>query len=76
MWSGDGGEVSWAGANIHAWQYRHNGGADLLFCDGHVKWYIQSVLKNSQYFPSNGNWYGNNGWNYDWPFAINPAVSY
>ncbi|MCL5408983.1 MAG: hypothetical protein M1135_03070 [Candidatus Omnitrophica bacterium] len=75
------------GISIAQWQYRHSGGADLLFCDGHVKWYPKSILENSQMYEyssyaynatatTNPNWYGNKGWQYDWPFTITPAVSY
>ncbi|MCL5674598.1 MAG: hypothetical protein M1501_02480 [Candidatus Omnitrophica bacterium] len=80
-----GGSVTWQGYGYDShWVYRHNGGADLLFCDGHVKWYSQSVLDNSQstllsFTPTsndNSKWYGWNGSQYDWPFATNPSVSY
>jgi prepilin-type N-terminal cleavage/methylation domain-containing protein/prepilin-type processing-associated H-X9-DG protein len=93
VWTGGGnGGIFW---NVNGmggetvWQYRHLGGADLLFCDGHVKWYPQSILQNSQkyYYPSgeysvnatavlDPNWYGNRGLQYDWPFTYTPAVNY
>jgi prepilin-type N-terminal cleavage/methylation domain-containing protein/prepilin-type processing-associated H-X9-DG protein len=79
------GSTTWQGYGWDShWIYRHNGGADLLFCDGHVQWYPQSVLDNSQQkleqvgntVPSNPNWYGYKGTQYDWPFTNNPLISY
>jgi prepilin-type N-terminal cleavage/methylation domain-containing protein/prepilin-type processing-associated H-X9-DG protein len=81
---GPSGSCDWQGWQTSHWQYRHLGGADLLFCDGHVAWYPESILDNSQYYlvdytstpPSNPNWYGNRGDQYDWPFTYTPAVNY
>ncbi|MCL5674885.1 MAG: hypothetical protein M1501_03975 [Candidatus Omnitrophica bacterium] len=83
-WGGGAGSCDWQGwSDDSHWVYRHNGGADLLFCDGHVKWYSQSILNKTEYYVGNGTPTKTPGYvgysandQYDWPFTINPAVSY
>jgi prepilin-type N-terminal cleavage/methylation domain-containing protein/prepilin-type processing-associated H-X9-DG protein len=41
--------LTWNGGTVDGtFQYRHSGGADLAFCDGHVQWYPKSVLENRE----------------------------
>ncbi len=41
----------WIGGN---WEYRHHGGANAVFCDGHAQWYPQAALQHTQYFYQGG----------------------
>ncbi|MCL5674919.1 MAG: hypothetical protein M1501_04165 [Candidatus Omnitrophica bacterium] len=42
--------LSWQGWQLDTFQYRHSGGADIAFCDGHVQWYPKSDLENREYY--------------------------
>ncbi|MCM8785072.1 MAG: type II secretion system GspH family protein [Candidatus Omnitrophica bacterium] len=79
-WTSNCGACNWQGWGDSHWQYRHTNGANLLFCDYHVKWYPKEILENTQYYnvnySPNPNWYGNAGWEYAWPFTRIPKVSY
>ncbi len=66
------GSCDWQGWGSSHWQYRHSGGADLLFCDGHVAWYPGADLRGTQYWIGNGTATVNpyfNGATWGWPFA-------
>ena len=73
-WTKGNGVIDWWGWQVDHWQYRHSGGADLLFCDGHVGWYPKSLLQETQSDIGNGtptpNPYFNAALNW-WPFARN-----
>lgn len=79
-WSSAAGGCDWQGWGDSRWQFRHTNGANLLFCDYHVKWYPKEILENTQYwtidYQVNPKWYGNAGWEYAWPFSRIPKVSY
>ncbi|MCM8769253.1 MAG: DUF1559 domain-containing protein [Candidatus Omnitrophica bacterium] len=86
FWTSNCGSCDWQGWQTGQWEYRHSNGATLLFCDYHVKWYPKELLLKTQYYVGwdpygatqqvNPNWFGNSGWEYAWPFARNPKVSY
>jgi prepilin-type N-terminal cleavage/methylation domain-containing protein/prepilin-type processing-associated H-X9-DG protein len=40
----------WKGEYFGNFQYRHSGGADIAFCDGHVQWYPETDLENREYY--------------------------
>jgi prepilin-type processing-associated H-X9-DG protein len=33
-------------------RYRHNGGANLVYLDGHVKWWARGQVQREQFFPA------------------------
>jgi len=41
----------------------HNGGANVLFCDGHVQWYLQNELVTTDASPSPENLRKRRMWN-------------
>jgi len=49
-WTGSAGTCDIVGAVGSAadWDYRHLGGANAVFCDGHAQWYSRSVLVGTQ----------------------------
>ncbi len=66
-WTGAAGACEIQGWQLNQWDYRHHGGANLVFCDGHAQWYSRQALQHTQYFYQGGpgtdpSWLGG------WPF--------
>ncbi len=67
-WTGAAGSCEMQGWQINQWDYRHRGGANLVFCDGHAQWYPKRALEHTKYYYLGGpgldpDWLGG------WPFA-------
>ncbi|MBI4025414.1 MAG: type II secretion system protein [Verrucomicrobia bacterium] len=61
-WTGALGDIDWQGWQMGQWDYRHHGGANLVFCDGHAQWFPRGALQHTQYYLNGGP-----GVDPDWP---------